>query len=64
MFIVDRIEGSIAVVEYNDVYLEIPLSSFNCVVSEGDVLTFIVDKEETEKRKSNIKSKLQKLFNK
>lgn len=64
MFIVDRIEGNIAVVEFEDTYLDIPLSFFKEEISEGDVLYLTVDKEETEHRKMSTKARLDKLFNK
>ena len=64
MFIVDRIEGNIAVVEFEDTYLDIPLSCFKEEISEGDVLYLTVDKEETEHRKMSTKAILDRLFNK
>ena len=64
MFIVDRIEGNIAVVEFEDTYLDIPLSCFKEEISEGDVLYLTVDKEETEHRKMSTKARLDRLFNK
>ena len=64
MFIVDRIDGNIAVVEFEDTYLDIPLSCFKEEISEGDVLYLTVDKEETEHRKMSTKARLDRLFNK
>lgn len=64
MFIVDRIEGNIAVVEFEDTYLDIPLSCFKEEISEGDVLYLTVDKNETEHRKMSTKARLDRLFNK
>ena len=64
MFIVDRIEGNIAVVEFGDTYLDIPLSYFKEDISEGDVLYLTVDKNETEHRKMSTESRLNRLFNK
>lgn len=64
MFIVDRIEGNIAVVEFEDTYLDIPLNCFKEEISEGDVLYLTVDKEETEHRKMSTKARLDRLFNK
>ena len=64
MFIVDRIEDNIVVVEYSDGYLNIPIDLFNEEVSEGDVLYLGVDKEKTLSRKEEITNRLNKLFNK
>ena len=64
MFIVERIEENIAVVEFEDTYLDIPLSCFKEEISEGDVLYLTVDKEETEHRKMSTKARLDRLFNK
>ena len=63
MFVVDRIENDIAVVEFGETYINIPLSAFKEKVSEGDVLYLTVDKVETEVRKNNLSSRLSKLFN-
>ena len=54
MFIVDRIEDNIVVVEYSDGYLNIPIDLFNEEVSEGDVLYLGVDKEKTLNRKEEM----------
>ena len=64
MFIVDRIEDDIVVVEYSDGYLNIPIDLFNEDVSEGDVLYLGVDKEKTLSRKEEMTNRLNKLFNK
>jgi hypothetical protein len=64
MFIVDRIEDDIVVVEYSDGYLNIPIDLFNEEVSEGDVLYLGVDKEKTLSRKEEMTNRLNKLFNK
>ena len=63
MFIVDRIEDNIVVVEYSDGYLNIPIDLFNEEVSEGDVLYLGVDKEKTLSRKEEMTNRLNKLFN-
>lgn len=63
-FIVDRIESNVVVVEFGDIYLNIPLECFKEDISEGDVLYLSVDKEETEARKSEMSNRLSKLFNK
>ena len=63
MFVVDRIENDMAVVEFGETYINIPLSAFKEKVTEGDVLYLTVDKVETEIRKNNLSSRLSRLFN-
>lgn len=63
MFVVDRIEGNIVIIEYNDLYIEVPLNYFQEEVKEGDVLNFVVDKERTDKNKENNSNRLKNLFN-
>lgn len=64
MFVVDRIEGDFAVIEFGDSFIDVPLSSFKEEVKEGDVLNLVVDKEETEKRMNKASQLLQHLFSK
>lgn len=63
MFIVDRIENGIVIVEYGDISFDVPLSVFKEPISEGDILYFVVDKEGTSNRKAKIEKKLNNLFN-
>ena len=63
MFVIDRIENGIAIIEYNEKYIEVPVSLFKETISEGDVLNFTVDREETEKRRNDIGNRLNRLFN-
>ena len=64
MFIVDRIENDIVVVEYEEGYLNVPICLFNEEISEGDVLYFKVYRERTKSRKEEMSKKLNRLFNK
>lgn len=62
-WIVDRIEGSYAVVELeNGKAADIPLVALPDSVKEGAVISVSVDGTETEKRKENIDSLAKKLF--
>ncbi len=62
-WIVDRIEGSYAVVEINGtVTADIPLIALPREIKEGDVICVSVDLQETEKRKENIDKLSKKLF--
>ncbi len=59
MYIIDRFEGDIAVVEANDTMLEIPRRLLPPDAQEGDVLqkdgdAYLVDRDATEKRKEEI----------
>lgn len=59
MYIIDRFEGDIAVVEANDTMLEIPRRLLPSDAQEGDVLqkdgdAYLVDRDATEKRKEEI----------
>lgn len=67
--VVDRLEGSLAVVETAHGMKNIPLSSIDGDVSDGTVLVTIgenrykVDEAATHNRRENNANKLQKLFN-
>lgn len=59
MYIIDRFEGDIAVIEADETMLEIPRSQLPPEAQEGDVLqkngdTYTVDRVATEKRKEEI----------
>lgn len=61
-WIVDRIEGDIAVCEANGVMLDIPLSSLPQGVKENDVIILSVDENDTATRKDNINNLMNSLF--
>jgi len=55
-FIIDRFEGNYAVVELeNKIIINVPRSMLPKESKEGSVISIVVDQEETEKRKNNIK---------
>lgn len=59
MYIIDRFEGDIAVVEADETMLDIPRSQLPAEAQEGDVLqkngdVYVVDRAATEKRKEEI----------
>lgn len=64
MFIVDRIEGDVVLVEFNNRILEIPLNEIIGEVQEGSVLNLTVNLKDTENRKKDIKNRLNYLINK
>lgn len=62
-WIVDRIEGDYAVVEFEDgKTADIPLISLPENIREGTVINVSADKSETEKRRENIDNLAKKLF--
>ena len=63
MFVVDRIENNMVVVEFGETYITIPLEYFKEGVSEGDVLYLAVDRVETDNRKKDLGDRLNRLFN-
>ncbi|MCR4796005.1 MULTISPECIES: DUF3006 domain-containing protein [Ruminococcus] len=69
MTIIDRFEGSIAVLETDSGITNIERSLLPENAAEGDVLIYddgswSIDKAATEKRRSRIKSRLKRLINK
>lgn len=64
MIIIEKIEGNIVKLEIGENFIELPISEFPNDISEGDVLTFLVDKEKTESIKKSTSEKLFSLFNK
>ena len=64
MFIVDRIEDNMVIIEYGETYITVPLNTFKEEVSEGDILYFAVDRVETDNRKKDLGNRLNRLFNK
>ena len=64
MFIIDRFEGNMAVIEYNGRTFDLPKNLLPKEAKEGDVLkiSIEVDREETEKRRKRIKNLMNELF--
>ena len=65
-FIVDRIEGEVAVCEVNGTTIDIPLTKINAGVHEGDILyedgpMYVVAKEETDQRRTAITERFARL---
>ena len=66
-YIIDRIENGIAVIEYEDKIFEIPKSKLPKGAKEGHVLIkngdlYVIDHDLTNKRRSSIKNRLEKLL--
>lgn len=71
MYIIDRIEGKIVVLENTDTNktLEVEISKLPIGIKEGTVLTFdddkyIINKEEENKRRNKLQNKFNRLKNK
>lgn len=62
MLVVDRVEGDYVVVEFEEQYLNIPLTYFIEDVKEGDILELRVNKEKTQNVRKNNKERLERLF--
>ena len=64
MFIIDRFEGNMAVIEYNGRAFNLPKNLLPKEAKEGDVLKILinVDREETEKRREKIENLMDELF--
>ena len=65
--IIDRFEGKLAVIEVNNVTIDVPKSKLPATAKEGDVLiieddTYTIDKDETDKRRREIQNLMNKLF--
>lgn len=65
--IIDRFEGELAVIEINNITIDVPRSKLPPTVKEGDVLIidndkYTVDKNETNKRRREIQNLMDKLF--
>ncbi|WP_242275105.1 DUF3006 domain-containing protein [Bacillus cereus group sp. BfR-BA-01445] len=65
--IIDRFEGELAVIEVNNVTMDVPKSKLPSTSKEGDVLiiegdTYTIDKDETDKRRREIQDLMHKLF--
>ncbi len=64
MFVIDRFEGNMAVIEYNGRTFDLPRNLLPKEAKEGDVLKILinVDREETEKRREKIENLMDELF--
>ncbi|MBE7105760.1 DUF3006 domain-containing protein (plasmid) [Bacillus mycoides] len=65
--IIDRFEGALAVIEINNITIDVPRSKLPSNVKEGDVLiiendTYTIDNNETDKRRCEIQNLMDKLF--
>lgn len=63
-FTIDRFEGNIAIIELEDGrIISIPKDILPIDAKEGDIISTIIEKDETEKRKKRIRDKFSLLLN-
>jgi hypothetical protein len=62
--IIDRFEGEFAVIEYEGKLYNLPKVLLPQDSKEGDVIEININKDETQKRKKNIKNLMDKLWDK
>ena len=62
MLIIDRFEGSFAVIETSDGMVKIPISDIPPNSKEGDILFLTVDSDTTKQRKKRIDGLMNDLF--
>ncbi|MDE6469908.1 MAG: DUF3006 domain-containing protein [Eubacterium sp.] len=62
-WIIDRIENDIAVCELeNGTFIDVKVNALPKDIGEGDVITILIDKTETEKREEKINKLMNDLF--
>ena len=63
-FIIDRFEGDFAVLETADLStVNIPRNVLPIEAAEGDIVSIIIEKGETQERAKQMEAKMQDLFN-
>lgn len=62
MWIIDRIENGIAVIEFNGSTFDIPVSALPDGVKEGIVLNISIDKNAERDKKQNARNLMDSLF--
>ncbi|MEW9123306.1 MAG: DUF3006 domain-containing protein [Thermotaleaceae bacterium] len=64
MFVLDRIEGDRALIEWGEEIIEIPLVLLPTGVKEGDLLriSISIEENETEARKERLEEKAKRLW--
>ena len=64
MFIIDRFEGNMAVIEYRDGTFNLPRSLLPPEAQEGDVIRFVITlaEEETAEQETKIEHLMEEIF--
>lgn len=62
MWVIDRIENGIAVVECNDSTFDVPVSALPEDVKEGMVLSISIDKDTEEKKRQQARGLMDSMF--
>jgi len=62
MWIIDRFEGDMAVVEADNIYFNVPRAALPEGTAEGDCIGVIIDTAATSKRRAEMEQLMKKLF--
>ena len=62
MWVIERIENGIAVIEYNNSTFDVPVSALPDGIKEGMVLSVCIDKDEENKKRQQARSLMDSMF--
>ncbi|MEE0969337.1 MAG: DUF3006 domain-containing protein [Clostridia bacterium] len=62
MWVIDRIENGIAVIECNDSTFDVPVSALPGGVKEGMVLSVSIDKDAEDKKRQQARNLMDSMF--
>ena len=62
MWVIERIENGIAVIEYNNSTFDVPVSSLPDGIKEGMVLSICIDKDAENKKRQQARSLMDSMF--
>ena len=62
MWVIERIENGIAVIEYNNSTFDVPVSALPDGIKEGMVLSVCIDKDEENKRRQQARTLMDSMF--
>ena len=62
MWVIERIENGIAVIEYNNSTFDVPVSALPDGIKEGMVLSVCIDKDEENKRRQQARNLMDSMF--
>ena len=62
MWVIERIENGIAVIEYNNSTFDVPVSALPDGIKEGMALSVCIDKDEENKRRQQARNLMDSMF--
>ena len=62
MWVIDRMENGIAVIEFNGSTFDVPVSSLPDGIKEGMVLSICIDKDAENKKRQQARSLMDSMF--